>query len=90
MKTIFIVYDSKGKDVTSEKEWYIDITEGTLYFITDDIDCPLREVDKSEYTYTITISNAIEDDEPDKESEYNSENLYFSNNKCFSVKNNYS
>lgn len=86
MKQIFRVYDGKGKEVTGEKEWYIDINEGTLCFMTDDIDCPLREVDKSKYTYTITISNAIEDDEPDKESEYNSENRYFSNNKCFSVK----
>ena len=51
MKQIFRVYDGKGKEVTGEKEWYIDINEGTLCFMTDDIDCPLREVDKSEYTY---------------------------------------
>lgn len=86
MKPIFRVYDNNGKEVTSEKEWYIDINEGTLCFMTDDIDCPLREVDKSEYTYTIIISNAMDDEEPAKESEYNSENLYSSDNKCFSVK----
>lgn len=86
MKLIFRVYDSKGKDVTSEQERYIDIAEGTLCFMTDDIDCPLREVDKSEYTYTITMSTTIDNKQVDKESEYNSEVSSYSNNKCFFVK----
>ena len=41
------------KDVTKEKEWYID-TDGNLYFLTNDIDFPL-ELASGEYYYKLEI-----------------------------------
>ena len=38
------VMDENLKDVTSERDWYID-TNGNLYFETNDIDCPLMEAE---------------------------------------------
>lgn len=50
----FKVYElATDKDVTDKNEWYID-TEGTLYFITDDIDSPLYEAGE-EYYYKLEI-----------------------------------
>lgn len=37
----FKVYDRDGKDVTNEREWYID-KNGCLYYETDDVDSPLQ------------------------------------------------
>lgn len=50
----FKVYESTtDKDVTNEKEWYIDI-EGNLFFLTDDIDSPLY-IASGEYYYKLEI-----------------------------------
>lgn len=48
----YIVKDSDGKDVTTERNWYID-SDGNLYFETDDVDCPLMDTD--EYSYELII-----------------------------------
>ncbi len=47
---MFKVYDSNGKDITEQEEWYIDIY-GTLYFMTNDIDSPLQDAGDYGYTY---------------------------------------
>ena len=50
----FRVYElGTDKDVTDEKEWYIDI-DGNLFFMTDDIDAPLYEA-SVEYYYKLEI-----------------------------------
>lgn len=43
-----------NKEVTDEQEWYIDIL-GRLFYMTDDINCPLYEADE-EYYYTLEIA----------------------------------
>lgn len=49
----FKVYElATDKNVTNEKQWYID-TEGDLYFMTDD-DSPLY-VTNGEYYYKLEI-----------------------------------
>ena len=51
----FRVYEMiTDKEVTDEQEWYID-TEGTLYFITNDIDAPLYMANV-EYYYKLEIT----------------------------------
>lgn len=53
-KMRFRVYElGTDKDVTDEKEWYIDI-DGNLFFMTDDIDAPLYEA-SVEYYYKLEI-----------------------------------
>lgn len=48
----FKVYEkSTGKDVTEKLEWYIDC-DGDLFFMTDDIDCPLND-STEEYYYKL-------------------------------------
>lgn len=50
----FKVYElATDKDVTDEKEWYIDI-DGNLLFITNDIDSPLYMA-SGEYYYKLEI-----------------------------------
>lgn len=50
----FRVYELEtNKDVTDEKEWYID-TDGDLRFMTYDIDFPLQMTD-GEYYYKLEI-----------------------------------
>lgn len=45
----FRVYETAtDKDVTDKEEWYIDIV-GRLFYMTDDINCPLYQAD--EYYY---------------------------------------
>lgn len=50
MKFKIKVLDKDGKDVTKDRDWYID-TEGNLYYETNDIDCPL--VDAEDYCYQV-------------------------------------
>ena len=52
----FKVYELvTDKDVTDKQEWYID-TEGTLYYITNDIDAPLyMYMASGEYYYKLEI-----------------------------------
>ena len=50
----FRVYEfTTNKEVTDEQEWYIDIV-GRLFYMTDDINCPLYEADV-EYYYILGI-----------------------------------
>ena len=50
----FRVYEfTTNKEVTDEQEWYIDIV-GRLFYMTDDINCPLYEADE-EYYYILGI-----------------------------------
>lgn len=50
----FKVYElHTDKDVTDEKEWYID-TEGNLFFMTNDVDAPLYMA-TGEYYYKLEI-----------------------------------
>lgn len=50
----FRVYETvTGKDVTSENEWYVD-TDGNLFYMTDDINCPLYMVD-GEFYYKLEV-----------------------------------
>ena len=50
----FKVYETvTGKDVTDEREWYID-TDGDLFYVIYDINCPLHMVD-GEYYYKLEI-----------------------------------
>lgn len=49
-KIRFEVFEG-DKDVTETRDWYIG-TDGTLYYETDDIDCPLVEAEG--YRYEIT------------------------------------
>ena len=49
---LFKVYDSKGKDITYQEEWYIDL-QGNLYFMTNDIDSPLMDAEYFGYTYKL-------------------------------------
>ena len=46
-----IVRDNLGKDVTHEREWYIN-TDGKVFYYTGDIDVPLYIVD-NDYTWEI-------------------------------------
>ena len=62
-KFTFKVYDSNGKDVTTEREWYIDV-QGDLYFVIEDIDSPLMEAEGFTYevidaSYRVTNSSNI-------------------------------
>jgi hypothetical protein len=43
------VRDNLGKDVTNDREWYID-TDGKIFYYTGDIDGPLYVVD-NDYTW---------------------------------------
>ena len=57
-----IVRDNLGKDVTHEREWYIN-TDGKIFYYTGDIDGPLYVVD-NDYTWEVVdkaeaISNSI-------------------------------
>lgn len=49
-KMRFAVFEG-DKDVTNTRDWYIG-TDGTLYYETNDIDCPLQEAEG--YRYEIT------------------------------------
>lgn len=44
-----VVRDNLGKDVTHEREWYIN-TNGNIFYYTGDIDAPLYVVD-NDYTF---------------------------------------
>ena len=46
-----IVRDNLGKDVTHDREWYIN-TDGRIFYYTGDIDGPLYVVD-NDYTWEI-------------------------------------
>ena len=46
-----IVRDNLGKDVTHEREWYIN-TDGKIFYYTGDIDGPLYIVD-NDYTWEV-------------------------------------
>ena len=46
-----IVRDNLGKDVTCDREWYIN-TKGQIFYYTDDIDGPLYIVDNG-YTWEV-------------------------------------
>ena len=46
-----IVKDNLGKDVTCERNWYIN-TDGNIFFESGDIDCPLYIVD-NDYTFEV-------------------------------------
>jgi hypothetical protein len=46
-----IVRDNLGKDVTYEREWYIN-TDGKIFYYIGDIDCPLYFVD-NDYTFEV-------------------------------------
>lgn len=46
-----IVRDNLGKDVTHEREWYIN-TNGKIFYYTGDIDEPLYVVD-NDYTFEV-------------------------------------
>lgn len=46
-----VVRDNIGKDVTHEREWYIN-TDGKIFYYTGDIDCPLYVVD-NDYTFEV-------------------------------------
>ena len=46
-----IVRDNLGKDVTHEREWYIN-TDGQIFYYTGDIDGPLYIVD-NDYTWEV-------------------------------------
>ena len=43
-KITFKVFNMQGQDVTDIKSWFIG-ADGTLFFETDDIACPLQEAD---------------------------------------------
>ncbi len=47
-KITFKVFNMQGQDVTDTKSWYIG-ADGTLFFETNDIDCPLQEADAYYY-----------------------------------------
>lgn len=46
-----IVRDNLGKDVTYDREWYIN-TDGKIFYYTGDIDGPLYVVD-NDYTWEV-------------------------------------
>ena len=46
-----IVRDNIGKDVTYDREWYIN-TDGKIFYYTGDIDGPLYVVDNN-YTWEV-------------------------------------
>jgi hypothetical protein len=46
-----IIRDNLGKDVTHEREWYIN-TDGKIFYYTGDIDGPLYIVD-NDYTWEV-------------------------------------
>ena len=50
-----IVKDNLGKDVTHEREWYIN-TDGKIFYYTGDIDGPLYVVD-NDYTWETVPDN---------------------------------
>lgn len=53
-----IVRNNLGKDVTHEREWYIN-TDGKIFYYTGDIDGPLYVVD-NDYTWSVVQDYAIE------------------------------
>lgn len=54
----FKVYElATDKDVTNEKEWYLDI-DGNLMFMTNDIDNPLYIASGEYYYYKLEITAA--------------------------------
>lgn len=44
----FKVYDMDGNDVTDKENWFIN-TKGELFYLTNDIDCPLMPADNYWY-----------------------------------------
>lgn len=62
-----IVRDNLGKDITNEREWYIN-TDGKIFYYTGDIDGPLYVVD-NDYTW------AVVDDVKENYSEWKREYL---------------
>lgn len=51
MEVKYHVYETAtGKDVTNERDWYLDI-EGNLCYDPDDTSCPVRLVSMQEYYY---------------------------------------
>lgn len=64
MEVKYYVYETAtGKDVTDERDWYLDI-EGNLCYESDDLCCPVRLVSMEEYHYVMKCdySYAIGDD----------------------------
>ena len=55
MKRFIIVRDNLGKDVTHDREWYIN-TDGKIFYETGDIDGHLYLVDND---YTFEVINCI-------------------------------
>lgn len=51
-KLEFKVFDENGKDITDEKDWYVD-KDGNLFFETNDVDCPLLEAEG--FTYQVIL-----------------------------------
>lgn len=47
------VFDNLGKDVTYDREWYIN-TDGKIFYYTGDIDGPLYVVD-NDYTWEVIL-----------------------------------
>lgn len=52
-----VVRDNLGKDVTHEREWYIN-TDGKIFYYTGDIDAPLYVVD-NDYTFEMICPSAV-------------------------------
>ena len=52
-----IVRDNLGRDVTHEREWYIN-TSGNIFYYTGDIDGPLYVAD-NDYTFEVVSNNDI-------------------------------
>ena len=50
-----VVKDNLGKDVTYDREWYIN-TDGRIFYYTGDIDGPLYVVD-NDYTWEVNDDN---------------------------------
>ena len=67
-----IVRDNLGKDVTNDREWYIN-TDGKIFYYTGDIDGPLYVVD-NDYTWEViqdySIGEPAYDDLLEKAQEY--------------------
>ena len=64
------VTDNLGKDVTHEREWYIN-TDGKIFYYTGDIDAPLYVVDNY-YTWEVVddVCNVFEDKEDEWQRNY--------------------
>ena len=60
-----VVRDNLGKDVTHEREWYIN-TDGKIFYYTGDIDAPLYVVD-NDYTFEVVSdsdTNSVTEEYP--------------------------